>query len=163
VAGWPVYWDITAVPTPGPENALRQLQAWVGWVERRPGIGVVLPNGLNTQVFAADGRVRQPDWLIGPMVKHNVLVEWSLPIRWGGQRNYPFPEARQVLDEHLERLGPTRLAWGSEVPNVERFCTYRQTIIHLTEHWPGVSPDDLRMVMGGNIAHLFGLDAEAGV
>jgi predicted TIM-barrel fold metal-dependent hydrolase len=161
--GWPVYWDITAVPMPGPESYLHQLRAWVGWVERHPGIRSVLPNGLSTQVFETGGRVRLPDWLIGPLVQANVLVELSLPIRWGGQWDYPFPESRQILDEHLERLGPTRLVWGSDVPNVERFCTYRQTITHLTEHWPGASEAALRLIMGGNIEHLFGLDAEAGV
>jgi predicted TIM-barrel fold metal-dependent hydrolase len=161
--GWPVYWDIMPVPTPGPENYLRQLRGWVGWVARHPGIRSVLPNGLSTQVFVADGRVRLPDWLVGPLVEQNVLVELSLPIRWGGQWDYPFPESRQILDEHLERFGPTRLVWGSDMPNVERFCTYRQTITHLTEHWPGASQDDPRSIMGGNVAHLFGLDAEAGV
>jgi predicted TIM-barrel fold metal-dependent hydrolase len=161
--GWPVYWDITAVPTPGSESYLRQLRSWVGWVERHAGIRSVLPNGLSTQVFEVDGRVRLPDWLFRPLVEAGVLVELSLPIRWGGQWDYPFPESRQILDEHLEQLGPTRLVWGSDVPNVERFCTYRQTITHLTEHWPGASADDLRLIMGGNVAHLFGLDAEAGV
>ena len=161
--GWPVYWDITSVPTPGAENYLRQLREWVGWIERHPGARSVLPNGLSTQVFEVDGRVRLPDWLVGPLVEHDVLVELSLPIRWGGQWDYPFPESLPILDEHLRRLGPTRLAWGSDVPNVERFCTYRQTVTHLTAHWPGASADDLRLIMGGNVAHLFGLDAQARV
>ncbi len=161
--GWPVYWDITPVPTPGADNYLRQLRGWVEWVERHPHIRSVLPNGLNTQVFAADGRVQLPDWLVAPLVEHNVLVELSLPIRWGGQWDYPFLELRQILDMHLERFGPTRLVWGSDAPNVERFCTYRQTVTHLTEQWPDASNADLRLIMGGNVEHLFGLHAEAGV
>ena len=44
-----------------------------------------------------------------------------------GIRCYETPKGPAVfrLDEHLQRLGQTRLVWGSDVPNVERFCTYR--------------------------------------
>lgn len=161
--GWPVYWDITAVPTPGPEAYLRQLRGWVGWVARHPNIRSVLPNGLNTAPFTEDGRVALPDWLVRPLADHDVLVELSLPIRWGGRWAYPFMEARPILDEHLRAFGPRRLVWGSDAPNVERFCTYRQTLTHLTEQWPVASSDDLRLIVGGNVAHLFGLDAQAGV
>jgi hypothetical protein len=155
--GWPVYWDITPVPTPGPESYLRQLRGWLGWVERHPGIRSVLPNGLTTQVFEADGRLRLPDWLVAPLVEHDVLVELSLPIRYGGRWEFPFSEGLPILDAHYQRFGPSRLVWGSDAPNVERFCTYRQTITHLTAHWPGVPQRDLAQIMGGNVAHLFGL------
>ena len=157
--GWPVYWDITPVPTPGPEQYLRQLRGWTGWLERHPGIRAVLPNGLSTQVFETDGRLALPDWLVEPLLAHDVLVELSLPIRWGGRWEYPFVEAQPILDEHYQRFGPSRLVWGSDAPNVERFCTYRQTLTHLTGHWPGVSQADVDRIVGGDLAQLYGLNS----
>ena len=56
-----------------------------------------------------------------------------------------------------DRLGPRRLVWGSDLPNVERHCTYAQSLTYLTRHCPFIPPADLALIVGGNIARLFNL------
>lgn len=153
--GWPVYWDIAPQPSPSPSAYRDLLRRWAAWLDAHPALRCVLPNGLTAAFLQEGGRFRIPDWLAAALLQHEVLVELSLPIRWGGQYDYPFVEVRPILDEHYQRLGAARLVWGSDVPNVARFCTYRQTVTHMTRHWPGVPEPDLALVMGGNLRRLF--------
>ena len=52
----------------------------------------------------------------------------------------------------------SRLVWGSDMPNVERFCTYRQSLDYVRRHCAFLSATEKDAVLGGNIAELFGLD-----
>lgn len=159
---WPVYWDLTPLLAPTAEDYLRQLRQWAGWLERHPDLPAVMPNGLLARFLMADGRFRIPDWLGRALVQSNVLVELSLPIQWGGRYDYPYSETLPILEEHYRLLGPSRLVWGSDVPNVERFCKYRQAITHLARSWPGVPPADLALILGGNLSRLFATSPAAG-
>ncbi len=48
--------------------------------------------------------------------------------------------------------------WGTDMPNVERFCTYRQTLETFTVHCEGlVGSSDIANIVGGTAARLFGL------
>ena len=44
------------------------------------------------------------------------------------------------------------------MPNVERFCTYRQSLDYVRRHCAFLSATEKDAVLGGNIAELFGLD-----
>jgi predicted TIM-barrel fold metal-dependent hydrolase len=48
------------------------------------------------------------------------------------------------------------LVWGSDVPNVERYCTYRQSHEYL-DTYEFLSSEDRRLILGGNLERLFGL------
>ena len=45
------------------------------------------------------------------------------------------------------------------MPNVERFCTYRQSLDYIRRHCPFLSARELDQVLGGNLARVFGLRA----
>jgi hypothetical protein len=45
------------------------------------------------------------------------------PITWGGVWDYPYPEAQALIRDMRDRWGASKLVWGSDMPNVERFCT----------------------------------------
>jgi predicted TIM-barrel fold metal-dependent hydrolase len=56
----------------------------------------------------------------------------------------------------VETLGSDRLIWGADMPNVERFCTYRQTLDAFRVHCQGVVADaDIATIIGGTVARLF--------
>ncbi len=55
------------------------------------------------------------------------------------------------------RYGAERLIWGSDMPNVERFCTYRQVVDYLRRHCPGLSSHDKDRILGENVAELLGV------
>ena len=68
------------------------------------------------------------------------------------------PTARCIAQssaKYYDRLGPKRLCWGSDLPNVERHATYRQSLAYLRDYCDFIPPDDMDAILGGNIAALF--------
>jgi predicted TIM-barrel fold metal-dependent hydrolase len=72
---------------------------------------------------------------------------------------YPFPEAQRLIESLRGRFGAEKLVWGSDMPNVERFATYRQTVDYVRRHCPGLSSRDKDRILGENVAELLGLGA----
>jgi predicted TIM-barrel fold metal-dependent hydrolase len=55
-----------------------------------------------------------------------------------------------------DAIGPDRFMWGSDYPHDEG--TYPYTREHLRQVFPGLSPDQMRKVLGGNAAELYHFD-----
>ena len=68
---------------------------------------------------------------------------------------YPYSEVRQPLKEIYQELGPEKLLWGSDMPCVERNCTYRQSLDWLSKHCNFIESEDMKLILGGNAAELF--------
>jgi len=79
------------------------------------------------------------------------------PITWGGFWDYPYPEAQTLIQQMRDLFGASKLIWGSDMPNVERFCTYRQCVDYVRKHCTFLSASEKDAVLGGNVAQLFGL------
>jgi hypothetical protein len=62
-----------------------------------------------------------------------------------------------VLRDLHRRVGSSRLCWGSDLPNVERNCTYRQSLEYLPRIGDFMSPVEMDLVLGDNLARLFNL------
>jgi predicted TIM-barrel fold metal-dependent hydrolase len=56
-----------------------------------------------------------------------------------------------------DRWGASKLVWGSDMPNVERFCTYRQSVDYVRRHCGFLSAAEKDLVLGGNIARMLGI------
>lgn len=54
-------------------------------------------------------------------------------------------------------FGASKLAWGSDMPNVERFCTYRQCVDYVRRYCGFLTAAEKDLILGDNIAALFGL------
>jgi predicted TIM-barrel fold metal-dependent hydrolase len=153
--GIPVFWHIGTVRR-GREAYLAELAGFVRWLERHPDIPCVWTHGLPLFRFmGADGRPDFPPEAWKPAEFPNVLMEILLPIFHGGQWEYPFVEARPVVREFYERFGPERLTWGSDMPNVERHCTYKQSLNYLRQGCDFIPPADMDLILGGNVLKLF--------
>ena len=153
--GIPVFLNLTTLE-PGIEPYLKELDAFDRWAQRYPGLRVVLAHGLPLFRFMDGGDIRIPSRAWKPLSRENVVVELLLPIFQGSIWEYPFEEARPIVREYYERLGPEKLAWGSDIPNVERHCTYRQSLDYLRLDCDFISKDDMAQISGGNIGRLFG-------
>ncbi len=103
-----------------------------------------------------DGAIPDPvERLLG---RENLMIELLYPIHWGRLHDYPWPELRPTIERQLILAGPSRLVWGSDMPNVERNCTYRQSLEYLPRILSGVvTEDDLDSMLGGNLMRLFDL------
>ena len=152
--GIPVYLNATAAG-PGPEPYLAQLAAFGRWLERYPDIPVMYPHGLSLYRFMRDGEVSIPEEAWRALEAPNLVVEILIPIFQGAIWEYPYVEAQPIIREYYERLGADKMAWGSDMPNVERHCTYRQSLDYLRLHCDFIPPGDMAKICGGNVARLF--------
>ncbi len=48
-----------------------------------------------------------------------------------------------------------RFVWGSDMPNVERYCTYRQTLTYFADSADYLSDDDRKLIFRENALALF--------
>ena len=153
--GIPVFWNITT-SDPG-QNAWLDVHAAFGrWVERYSETRSVYTHGIPLYRFWRDGALDIPDEIWGPLMAPNVFVEVLIPILMGGEWDFPYKESQRLIRDYYERLGPSRLIWGSDMPNVERHCTYQQSLNYLRNYCDFIAPDEMEMICGGNIAALFG-------
>jgi predicted TIM-barrel fold metal-dependent hydrolase len=151
----PVYWQVTGTPDPSLENTLRAWRSFVGWLAAYPEVPVVLVGGLPWEFAAPD---RLPVFIRQALHEHPIMIEIVYPIQKGGSFRYPFVECRDAARFLYEEYGPRKLVWGSDVPNVERYCTYRQSHDYL-DSYDFLSPEDRRLILGQNLERLFRLDA----
>ncbi len=125
------------------------------WLERYPTIPSVLVHGLPTALFADDrDRIALPDYMMGIMRDFPVYSEVLYPIAWGGKTDYPYDRARHHLRQLCDLLGPDRLIWGSDMPNVERYCTYGQSLSYL-DYCDFLGDRERAKILGGNLQTLF--------
>jgi predicted TIM-barrel fold metal-dependent hydrolase len=126
------------------------------WLERYPHIPSVLVHGLPTALFAdAQDRIIIPDYMLEILRDYPVYSEVLYPIGWGGKSEYPYTRAQNHIRALYEQLGPDYLIWGSDMPNVERYCTYRQSLSYI-EHCDFLGPDDRRKILGATMRALCG-------
>ena len=84
----------------------------------------------------------------------NLLIELLIPIFQGAIWEYPYVECQPIIEEYLERFGADKLAWGSDMPNVERNCTYKQCLDYLKLSCGFISQADMDKICGDNVARL---------
>jgi predicted TIM-barrel fold metal-dependent hydrolase len=56
-------------------------------------------------------------------------------------------------------FGAAKLIWGSDMPNVERFCTYRQCVDYVRSYCSFLTPAEKDQILGGNAAQFIGITA----
>lgn len=148
--GIAVLWNFTAS-----KIHMEQMRAFSDWADRFPDIPSLVSMGLCVRPFIENGKVKHPKELFDIFKKPNVLTELVYPIQAGPVGwDYPFPEANDLIKQQYEELGAHKLCWGSDMPNVERNCTYRQCLTHLTKHCDFITPKDMELILGGNIARI---------
>lgn len=149
--GIPVFWEIQGVPLPTPDAFLQEIERLNRWCERYPEVRSVLTHGLAPDYL--EGDVPQP--IAELCRREQVMVEILYPIHWGRLHDYPYPELRPILNRLIDLVGPSRLIWGSDMPNVERNCTYKQSLDYLPKVLAGlVDATELDGILGGNVLGL---------
>jgi predicted TIM-barrel fold metal-dependent hydrolase len=160
--GVPVFWVFVNKSPRG--DFATQFRAFCDWYEKYPKIASVLVHGLPTHAFANDADVVQfPDYVARLFEELPVYSEVLYPIMWGGKMNYPFPRAQSHFRQLYDRFGADRLIWGSDMPNVARYCTYRQTLTYVYDYSDFLSADDRRKIFHDTTLSLFNLPAAASV
>ena len=153
--GIPVFWNITS-PEPTLDVWLEQQRSFGRWLARYPEIKCVYTHGLPLYRFFDDaGKITVPDEVWAPLESANVYTEILIPILMGGVWEYPYAESQPFIRAYYERIGSDRLIWGSDLPNVERHCTYEQSLGHLSRHCDFIPPAHMAKITGENTRSLF--------
>jgi predicted TIM-barrel fold metal-dependent hydrolase len=125
------------------------------WLDRYPDVRTVLVHGLpDAACMDPNGRLHVPDALQDAIRHHPVHAEVLFPIKWGGRWDYPYRKALDLLRQYLDLFGPERLVWGSDMPNVERYCTYRQSLTYVQNYADFLSDVARERILGGNALDL---------
>src|SRR5262249_24339509 len=139
-------------------HGMRHHGAMAGLARRFPDTTFLfsLPSGR----FAREGRHHIPEDIDGLMRLPNVLAE-ICPIAYGFSYEYPYTEVHPTIRPLYETYGGSKFCWGSDMPNLERFCTYLPGLDFLRRHCPFIAREDMGMILGANAARAFHLTDEA--
>ena len=159
--GKPIFFTLTPWPRPTVDDYVGQLRTWQGWLDRYPAVPAVLTHGFPWRLFREGRRLRLPAPLFEPFRAPAARLQLLFHISLGNVWDHPYAELHTAIAHLVDTLGSERLMWGTDMPNVERFCTYRQTLETFTVHCRGLIADgDIANIVGGTAARLFGLDAD---
>lgn len=146
--GIPVFWEIQGVPLPTREAYLHEIERLNRWCDRYPSVPCVLTHGISPEYL----RGNTPEPITQLLRREQLMVEILYPIHWGREHDYPYPELLPILKRLVRLVGVSRLVWGSDMPNVERNCTYRQSLDYLRHGLAGtVNQQELDGLLGGNV------------
>jgi predicted TIM-barrel fold metal-dependent hydrolase len=157
--GLPVFIELSATPHYDRASYIANLMALDRVMQRFPSLRFVLVMGPPVAHFAGSGQWEFPPEVLAAYRRENLMIEIMFPITWGGVWDYPYPQAQQLIRHMRNLFGAAKLVWGSDMPNVERFCTYRQSLDYVRRYCDFFSAAEKDAVLGGNVAELFGLKA----
>ena len=153
----PVFIELSSTPSYDAAGYLGNLLALGRVLKRHPAHPFVCVMGPPAGHFARGGKWEIPDEALDVYRRDNLLLEVMFPITWGGVWDYPYPEAQELIRGMRDRFGAGKLVWGSDMPNVERFCTYQQCLDYVRRHCGFLSAAEKDRILGDNVAALFGL------
>jgi predicted TIM-barrel fold metal-dependent hydrolase len=157
----PVFFETSAIPDYDKASYLGIMGRLGRLMGRFPRLRWLMVMTPPVQYFPRDGRWDFPEQAAAVYGRENVRLEMCYPISWGGVWDYPFPEARALIRGLRDRYGADKLVWGSDMPNVERFCTYKQSLDYLRRYGDFLSADEMDKVLGDNVRELVGITASA--
>jgi predicted TIM-barrel fold metal-dependent hydrolase len=147
--GLPVFWVHSARSPAG--DYLDEMRRLRRLVERHGAIRHVLVHGVPTGLYTDDrDRIGWPPDIAALLDGAPVWTEVLYPIAWGGRVPYPYARAQAHFRQTYDRFGPAKLLWGSDMPNVGRYCTYRQALAYLWDHADFLSSEDRRRIFRDN-------------
>ncbi len=158
IAGWniPVFIEMPAAPNYDEASYRANLQRLDALLTRHPHVRFLLVMGPPVGFFAKNGRWAFPDDLLRTYKRANLWLEIMYPISWGGVWDYPYPEAQALIRDLRDTLGAEKLVWGSDMPNVERFCTYTQSLDYVRRHCDFLTAREKDLILGDNVATICG-------
>ena len=152
--GIPVFWVFPAATPWG--SFLEEMNRFVRWYERFPAIRTVIVHGWPTTLFAdGKGRIRWPGTIAEIQQAFPVYTEILHPIGWGRHHAYPYEAALDHIRQFYDCFGAGPMIWGSDMPNVERFCTYRQSLDYAYMHSDFMTSEERSGVFGETCLSLF--------
>jgi predicted TIM-barrel fold metal-dependent hydrolase len=153
----PVFIELSSTPTYDRAGYVGNLLALDALLARHPQHRFLLVMGPPVGYFGRSGRWEFPPEVLSVYQRDNLLIEVMFPISWGGVWDYPYPEAQALIRGMRDTFGAGKLVWGSDMPNVERFCTYRQCVDYVRRHCTFLTGAEKDRILGRNVAEMMGI------
>jgi predicted TIM-barrel fold metal-dependent hydrolase len=154
---FPAFVELSATPDYDKPSYITNLLALDRVMQRYPAMRFVLVMGPPVAHFAGAGKWDFPPEVLAAYRRDNLMIEIMFPITWGGVWEYPYPEAQELIRQMRDLFGASRLVWGSDMPNVERFCTYRQCVDYVRKHCSFLTAAEKDAILGRNVGAIFNL------
>ncbi len=154
----PTYWDIIPIPGNTKTDYLDQLGRFAAWSERYPEIPCLMVQAMPTRLFFSGGHLEIPPLFARLVKERRLLLELTLPIVWGRWYEHPYSELVPLVRALFDAFGSESLVWGTDIPNIERYCTYRQARSYLPQTCAFLTEDDLNAILGENLRRFFRID-----
>ena len=151
----PVLWHLRCRNELSPRDFTNELRIFRAFVEKWPDINFVITHCFEMNHFEND---RLSSLALEICRLPNIHLELLFPIMNGGRWEYPYPQAQEIIKQLYAEIGAGKIMWGSDMPAVERVCTYRQSLDYLRFHCRFIAPDDMEKILGGNAVKLFCID-----
>jgi predicted TIM-barrel fold metal-dependent hydrolase len=158
-SGLPVFFEPTAIPDYTLASYVRVMGQLDGLMARFPKIRWVLVMGPPVGFFGGSGAWEFPEVVMQAYRHDNMAIEVMFPISWGGKWDYPYPEAQQLIGDMRNKFGAEKLVWGSDMPNVERNCTYKQSLDYVRRYCSFLTAAEKDLILGDNMDRLLGVSA----
>ena len=71
--------------------------------------------------------------------------------------DFPYPTAERYLHLALERIGPSKILWGTDLPGLLRHLNYPQLVRLAELHTQSLSPTEQAMILGKNAMRVYGV------
>jgi predicted TIM-barrel fold metal-dependent hydrolase len=150
----PVSWvQSTRSPVGTYEDELQHLETIIG---KFPKIHHVLVHGLPTSLYADEKeKLTFPSIVKTLMTQAPVTAELLYPIAVGGKMEYPYAKMHSHIQQLIDTFGSSRFMWGSDSPNVERYCTYAQSLSYFTNHFGHLPAADMSAILRDNALRVY--------
>ncbi|HSB81482.1 MAG TPA: amidohydrolase family protein, partial [Candidatus Methylomirabilis sp.] len=151
----PVFFEASSIPDYDEKSYIATMHRLDRLLTRFPAMRWLLVMGPPVQFFARRGTWQFPEEVARTYARENLQMEIMFPISWGGIWDYPYPEAQALIRDLRDRYGAEKLIWGSDMPNVERFCTYTQSADYVRRYCEFLTSDEKDKILGKNLDALF--------
>ena len=140
------------------EDYIQEQKVLLKWMELYPNTDVIITHGLPWRKFFLENHKKFPEeiWNIFKQPKCNLQL--MLPIQIGNIFEYPWVETEEIISICTEKIGSDRLIWGTDMPLVGRFCTYKQALNQFKIHCNFLSDFDKLNILGQNMLRIMKLN-----
>ena len=86
----------------------------------------------------------------------NVWFDCAALPSYATAEGFPFASVARYLLQAVDRLGPSKIMWGTDLPSLFLHATYRQLLDFARRPLAGLAPAELDLILGGNAQHVYG-------
>ena len=131
------------------QSYLDEQRILMRWMERYPNLPAVITHGLPWTAFLENEQIKFPSEIWEVFESPQCHLQLLIPIQMGARWDYPWKESEPAMEECATKIGADRLIWGTDMPMVARFCTYKQALNQFTKHCDFLSEQDRSQILGG--------------